>query len=56
MEFLLQEGPAQTANYFIAGYCVIFGVMALYLASLVVRQRNLKADLEALQEIQADQP
>jgi len=52
MLFLLQEGPAQTANYFIAGYVVIFGVMALYLASLIIRRRNLNADLEALQEMQ----
>jgi hypothetical protein len=51
MLFLLQEGPAQTANYFIAGYIVIFGVMALYLASLIIRRRNLRADLETLQDI-----
>jgi hypothetical protein len=52
MLFLLQEGPAQTVNYFIAGYSVIFGVMALYLASLIIRRRNLKADLEMLEEMQ----
>jgi CcmD family protein len=52
MLFLLQEGPAQTANYLIAGYIVIFGVMALYLVSLIVRRRNLNQDLEALQEMQ----
>jgi hypothetical protein len=56
MLYLLQEGPAQTANYLIAGYIVIFGAMALYLISLIVRQRNLKADLETLQEIQEGQP
>jgi hypothetical protein len=50
--FLLQEGPAQTTGYFIAGYVVIFGVMALYLASLVMRGRNLQRDLETLQEVQ----
>jgi hypothetical protein len=55
MLFLLQEGPAQTANYFIAGYFVIFGVMALYLVSLIIRRRNLKADLETLEEMQAGQ-
>ena len=31
---------------------MIFGVMALYLVSLIVRRRNLKADLETLQELQ----
>ncbi len=49
---LLQEGPAQTANYMVAGYVVIFGVIALYLASLVVRTRNLSQDLETLQSLQ----
>lgn len=52
MLFLLQEGPAQTANYMIAGYVVIFGMMALYLASLIIRRRNLKQDLEVLQEME----
>lgn len=55
MMFLLQEGPAQTMNYFIAGYVVIFGVMAIYLASLIMRQRNLKQDLETLKELQERQ-
>lgn len=52
MMFLLQEGPAQTMNYFIAGYVVIFGVMAVYLASILMRRRNLSQDLETLQELQ----
>jgi CcmD family protein len=52
MLFLLQEGPAQTVNYFIAGYAVIFGAMGLYLVSLIVRRRNLKRDLETLEELQ----
>jgi hypothetical protein len=47
---LLQEGPAETTNYMIAGYAVIFGTMAIYLISLVIRQRNLKQDLALLQE------
>jgi len=45
------EGPANTLNYMIAGYAVIFGVMAVYLVSLVVRQHNLREDEEALKEI-----
>jgi hypothetical protein len=52
---LFQEGPANTTNYMIAGYAVIFGVMLLYLISLMVRQRNLQKDLEVLQEIQGEQ-
>jgi hypothetical protein len=55
MMYFLQEGPAQTMNYFIAGYVVIFGVMAVYLASLVVRRRNLDQDLETLKDLQERQ-
>ncbi len=51
MLYLLQEGPAQTTGYMLAGYGVIFGVMALYLISLILRTRNLSLDLETLEEI-----
>lgn len=47
----LQDGPAQTTSYMIAGYVVIFGVMALYLASLIIRRRNLTEDLRILEDI-----
>ncbi len=50
MEFL-QNGPAETTAYMIAGYTVIFGVMFLYLVSLIVRQRNLEKDMALLQEL-----
>jgi hypothetical protein len=39
----------------IAGYAVIFGVMLIYLISLLVRQRNLQKDLEVLEEIQVEE-
>lgn len=52
LSYLLQEGPANTTNYMIAGFAVIFGVMLIYLISLVVRQRNLQKDLDILEEIQ----
>ena len=52
---LLQEGPANTTNYMIAGYAVIFGVMLLFLISLLVRQRNLQKDLEVLEDIQGEE-
>ena len=55
LSLLLQEGPADTTSYMIAGYAIIFGVMLLYLISLLVRQRNLQKDLEVLEEIQSDQ-
>jgi len=41
---------AETTNYMIAGYCVIFGVMALYVTSLVVRLRSLRAQQRFLEE------
>ncbi len=49
--FFLQEGPANTTTYMIAGYTVIFGLIALYLLSLYVRQKNYKKDFELLQEL-----
>jgi hypothetical protein len=49
---LLQQGPAETTVYMIAGYAVIFGVMLVYLASLHIRRRNLRQDLEMLQELE----
>jgi CcmD family protein len=54
MLFLLQEAPAETTNYMIAGYTVIFGVILLYLLSLYIRQRNLKQELEILEEDKQD--
>ena len=53
--FFLQEGPANTTSFMIAGYTVIFGIMLIYLISLLIRQRNLKKDLEVLEEIQAEE-
>ena len=53
--YLLQEGPANTTSYMIAGYAVIFGVMLIYLISLLVRQRNLQKDLEVLEEVQGEE-
>ena len=50
MMFLLQI--ADTTGYMIAGYVVIFGALFLYIASLVVRHRNLNQDYEMLKEIE----
>lgn len=51
----LQEAPAETTNFMIAGYAIIFGVMLIYLISLLVRKRNLEIDLEVLEEIQGEE-
>jgi hypothetical protein len=48
---LFQDGPANTTTYMIAGYFVIFGVMLIYLLSLYLRQRNLRQDLEVLEDL-----
>ncbi len=47
----LQTGPAETTSYLILGYAVIFGVLFLHLASFVVRNRNLRTDLELLEKL-----
>jgi hypothetical protein len=43
---------ATSMKYMLAGYAVIFTVLALYIASLLIRWRNLKRDFKTLQEIQ----
>jgi hypothetical protein len=46
-----------TVNFMILGYAVIFGCMAIYLVSLVVRFRNLHQDQQALDEVEKrDEP
>lgn len=45
------DTPAQTLNYFIAGYAVIFGVLLIYLVSLVVRWNRLRQDEKMLSEL-----
>ncbi len=48
---ILQE-PAETTRYMVAGYSVIFSIMFLYIISIFVRRRNLKRELDTLQEIE----
>jgi hypothetical protein len=49
---ILQQAPAETTRYMIAGYSVIFSVMFLYIVSIFIRRRNLKRDLEILNEME----
>ena len=46
------DAPADTLAYMLAGYGVIFGVMLVYLVSLVVRWRNLRQDEEMLKQLE----
>ena len=43
--------PADTWNYFLLGYGIFFGVMAVYLVSYFVRFRNLNQEYALLQEL-----
>jgi hypothetical protein len=51
---ILQATP-DTSGYMIAGYAIFFGVMLVYLISYFVRFKNLKADLDVLQEIESEE-
>ena len=42
------HAPVDTNGYYIAGYAIFFGVMILYLASLFIRNRNLKQEYQML--------
>lgn len=53
--FFLQEPPPNTSGYMIAGYVIFFVVMAIYLASLFIRWRNLNQDLRMLEEMEKEQ-
>ena len=44
-----------TVNFMIIGFVVIYGVMAAYLGSLLVRYRNLRQDVKTLDELEKDQ-
>lgn len=45
------EPTPDTSAYMIAGYIVAFLVMGIYVLSLYIRNRNLKSELEILEEI-----
>ena len=48
---ILLQAPAETTRYMIAGYVVIFGIMFLYIISLIIRSRNLKREMETIKEL-----
>jgi hypothetical protein len=51
MFYLPHLAPPETTSYMIAGYVVIFSVMAIYVASLFIRRRKLTRDLQTLEEL-----
>jgi len=46
-----QETTPDTSGYMIAGYAITFIVMALYVASIYLRARNLNRDKTTLEEM-----
>jgi CcmD family protein len=50
----LLDTTADTFNYMVLGYAVIFVTIGLFIASLVVRTRNLSREIEMLDEIEAE--
>lgn len=50
----LFQTPPDTTSYMIGGFVVFFGVMLVYLVSYFLRFKNLRADLEMLDEIDSD--
>jgi hypothetical protein len=51
---LLQAAPPDTSAYMIAGYVSFAVILGLYLASFMIRRRNLEQDLRTLEGIQAE--
>ncbi|MGD2162863.1 MAG: hypothetical protein PVI81_00935 [Anaerolineales bacterium] len=46
------QAPAETMDFMLLGFAVILGTMGLFILSLFMRYRNLKRDLEVLEEIE----
>lgn len=55
LNYLIQQAPAETTRYMIAGYTVIFSIMLFYIISIFVRRRNLKRDLDSLHEMETEE-
>ncbi len=47
----LQESIPDTSRYMVLGYSITFIVMALYVLSLYIRNRNLNQDLSMLEDM-----
>lgn len=53
---LFQEFVPYTSRYMVMGYTIAFVVMALYVFSLYIRNRNLNRDLTTLEEMDKPDP
>jgi hypothetical protein len=45
------EPTPDTSAYMIAGYVIAFLVMGIYIFSIYIRNKNLKAELEVLESL-----
>jgi hypothetical protein len=50
---LLAQAPPDTLSYMLLGFGVIFLGLGVLIVSLAVRFRNLKRDMEILEEIES---
>jgi hypothetical protein len=48
---LIQNGPADTFDFMVLGYAVIFVLMGGYIGSLVMRFRRMRQDEQVLEEV-----
>ena len=51
-----QEATPDTSGYMIAGYVIAFVLMGLYVTSMYLRSRNLKQDMNMLEEMDRPSP
>lgn len=51
---LFDQAPPDTSVYMIAGYSIFAIITVIYLASLFIRARNLRRDLDTLEGLQAE--
>jgi hypothetical protein len=49
-----QELTPDTSGYMVAGFIVAFTVMGIYVASLIIRWRNLNQDQQLLEEMEKE--
>lgn len=49
------DGTIDTFNYMVLGYGVILGCMAIFVASLALRFRNLRREIEVYKAIETEE-
>ncbi|RIK28671.1 MAG: hypothetical protein DCC56_15510 [Anaerolineae bacterium] len=47
-----QETTPDTSGYMIAGFVITFLILAVFVASIYIRNRNLKQDMDLLAELE----